>query len=142
MIFDLRKGIVDFWPKLPLNPFPAAQSIAMLAAVCALVVAYQCRGFFGNCAHFGPAFTAHIQNWPHMQRTDRCMGIPGAFAAMFSEHFRQRGGVLSEMLQRHGAVFNKTHWLAVTLEAHHDVEAGLTHFPQVFLWCVINHFDH
>ena len=70
------------------------------------------------------------------------MGIPGALAAVFFENLCQRAGVFGQVLKWHGAVFNKANWLAITLEAHHDVQAGLAHLPQVFLWRIVNHFDH
>ena len=141
-VLDLRKRLRYLRAKLPFNPFAAAQAVAVLAAVGALVVAHQGRGLFGNSAHFGGAARAHVQNRPHMQRTHRPVGVPGAFAAVFFEHLGQRIGVFGQVLQRHGAVFNKADRLAVALEAHHDVEAGLAHFPQVFLRRVVNHFDH
>ncbi len=39
-------------------------------------------------------------------------------------------GVFGQMLERHRAVLDEAHRLAVALEAHHDVEAGLAHLPQ------------
>ena len=146
VIFNLRESSVDFWAKLPLNPFAPAQAITMLATVGPFVMAYQGRGLFGNRTHLGGtsvrASLAHVQNRPHMQRADRFTGIPGAFAAVFPEDFGQRAGVFGQMRQRHGAVFNKAHRLAIALQAHHDVQAGFADFPQVFLRCIVNHFNH
>ena len=70
------------------------------------------------------------------------MGIPGAFAAVFLKHFGQRVGVFGQVFEGHSAVFNEAHRFAVTLEAHHDVQAGLADFPQVFLRRVLDHLDH
>ena len=77
-----------------------------------------------------------------MQRADRSVCIPGAFAAVLLKHFCQRVGVLGQVFKRHGAVFNEADRLAVALEAHHDIEARLAHFPEVFLRRVVHHFDH
>ena len=115
VVFDLRKSVVDHWPKLPLDPLAPAQTVAMLAAVGAFVVPHQLGRFFGNRAHLASAFPAHVQNRPHMECSYRCVGIPGAFAAVFFEDAGQRAGVFGQMRQRYGAVFNKTHRLAVAL---------------------------
>jgi hypothetical protein len=54
----------------------------------------------------------------------------------------QAVGVFGQVFQRHGAVFNEADRLAIALEAHHDVESGLSHLPQVLLWRVVDHFHH
>jgi hypothetical protein len=61
---------------------------------------------------------------------------------VLAEHLGQAVGVFGQVLQRHGAVFDEADRLAVALEAHHDVEAGLAHLPQVLLRRVVDHFDH
>ena len=146
VVFDLAKGLVDLWAKLPFNPLAPAQAVAMLAAVGALVFAYQRGCFFSNGPHLGCApicpTLAHVQNGTNMQRTDRGVRVPGAFAAVFFEHLGQPVCVVGQVLQRHRAVFNKADRFAVTFEAHHDVQTGLAHFPQVFLRRVVNHFNH
>ena len=75
-----------------------------------------------------------------MQRADRGMRVPGALAAVLAKHLRQRAGVFGQVFEWHRAVFDKADRLAVALQAHHDVEPGLAHFPQVFLWRVVHHF--
>ena len=55
------------------------------------------------------------------------------------EHLRQAIDVLGEMLERHGAVLDERHRLAVALHAHHDVEAGLAHVPQRLLRAGVGH---
>ena len=49
------------------------------------------------------------------------------------EHLGQRIGVVGQVLERHRAVLDEADRLAVALQAHHDVEAGLAHLPQVLL---------
>ena len=114
----------------------------MLAAEGALVLAHQRAGFFGDGAHLGGAVAAHVEDRPHVQRADRRVRVPGAAGAVPREHFGQRVGVVGQMLERHRAVLDEAHRLAVALQAHHDVEAGLAHFPQVFLRRVVGHLDH
>ena len=77
-----------------------------------------------------------------MQRADRGVRVPGAARAVPREHLGQRVGVVGEVLERHRAVLDEAHRLAVALEAHHDVEAGLAHLPQVLLRRVVGHLDH
>jgi hypothetical protein len=56
-----------------------------------------------------------------------------AAGAVFPEHFGQPLGVFGQMLERHRAVLDERHRLAVAFHRHHDVEAGLAHFPQRLL---------
>ena len=79
---------------------------------------------------------------PHMQGADRGMGIPGAVGAVAREHLGQRRGIFRQMLQRHGAILDEADRFAVALQAHHDVEAGLAHLPQILLRRVVLHFHH
>ena len=72
-----------------------------------------------------------------MQGADRGMGIPGAVGAVAGEHLGQGCGIFRQMLQRHGAILDEADRLAVAFQAHHDVEAGLAHFPQIFLRRVV-----
>ena len=44
------------------------------------------------------------------------------------------------MRERHRAVLDERHGLAVAAQAHHDVEAGLAHLPQGFLRRRVRHF--
>ena len=68
-----------------------------------------------------------------MQRADRRVRVPGAARAVLREHLGQPVDVVGEMLERHRAVLDERHRLAVALHAHHDVEAGLAHVPQRLL---------
>ena len=77
-----------------------------------------------------------------MQCAHRRVRIPGAFGAVFLEHFGQGVGVFGQALQGHGAVFDEAHRFAIALQAHHDVQASFTHFPQVFLRCIVDHLHH
>jgi len=45
-------------------------------------------------------------------------------------------------MERHGAVFNETDRLSITLQAHHDIEASLAHLPQILLRRLGLHFHH
>ncbi len=113
----------------------------MLAGIRALVFPDQRRSFFGNCAHFLRTVAAHVEYRPHMQATHRSMRIPGAAGAVLVEYLGQAVGVFSEMFQRYCAVLDKRHRFAVAFHRHHDVEAGLAHFPEFLLHGRIDDFD-
>ena len=100
------------------------------------------RRLLGDGAHLGRAVAPHVEDRPHVQRADRGMGVPGAARAVAREHLGQRVGVVGQVLERHGAVLDEADRLAVALQAHHDVEAGLAHLPQVLLRRVVGHLDH
>ena len=140
--FDLGKGLGDAGAKLPRDPLSPAQAIAVLAAVSPFEFPHQGTGLFGNGAHFLWPIAAHVQNGPHMQGAHRGMGVPGAACAVLVKHLGERGGVLGQMFQGHGAVFDKAHRFAIALEAHHDVQAGLAHFPEVFLRRFVHQGHH
>ena len=80
---------------------------------------------------FSRAVAAHVEDRPHVQRADRGVRVPGAARAVLLEHLREAVGVLGEVLERHRAVLDEGHRLAVALHRHHDVEARLAHFPEV-----------
>ena len=75
-----------------------------------------------------------------MQCAHGGMCIPSALGAVAFENFCHSIGVLSQMFQWHGTVFDKAHGFAVALQAHHDVESCFAHLPQVFLRRVVDHF--
>ena len=141
-MFDLGEGLLDAWPKLPLNPFASAQTVAMFAAVGPFELPDKCTGLFGNGAHFDCAITAHVQNRSDVQCAYRCMGIPSAFGAVLLKDLCEGIGVLSQVFQGHGAVFNEAHRFAIALQTHHDVEACLANLPQILLRRIVNHFHH
>ena len=118
----------------------------MLAAVGAFVLSHELCRFLCDRAHFrGPTFragAAHIQDGAHVQRTDRGMRVPGPVRTVPGEHLGQRVGVARQMLQGHGAVLDEADRLAVAFQAHHDVEPGLAHLPDVPLQRVVHHPDH
>ena len=132
-LLDAAEGLGDARAELPLDPFAAAQAVAVLAAVGAAVLAHQRRRLLGDLPHLGRAIAPHVQDGPHVQRADRRMGVPGAARAVPAEYLGERVGVLGQVLQRHRAVLDEADRLAVALEAHHDVQAGLAHFPQRLL---------
>ena len=140
--FDLGKGLGDAGAKLPRNPLPPAQAIAVLAAVCPFELAHQGAGLLGNGAHFLGAIAAHVQNGSHMQGAHRRMGVPGAARAVLVKHFGECGGVLGQVFQGHGAVFDEAHRFAIALEAHHDVQARFAHLPEAFLRRLIHQGHH
>ena len=74
-----------------------------------------------------------------MQRADRAWAYQVPRVPCLREHLGQRVGVFGEVLQRHRAVLDEADRLAVALEAHHDVEAGLAHLPQALLRRVVGH---
>ncbi|KWT97635.1 hypothetical protein APY03_1331 [Variovorax sp. WDL1] len=142
LVLDGAEGLVDRRAELPLDPLAAAQAVAVLAAEGALVLAHQLAGFLGDGAHLRGAVDAHVENGPHVQRAHRCMGIPGAARAVLREDLGEAVGVGGQVLERHGAVLDEADRLAVALEAHHDVEAGLAHLPQVLLRGLLGHAHH
>ena len=91
---------------------------------------------------FSRAVAAHVEHRAHVQRADRGVRVPGAARAVLLEHVRQAVGVLGEMLERHRAVLDEGHRLAVALHRHHDVEAGLAHLPDVLLLLRVGDLDH
>ena len=142
LVFDGGKSLVDARPELPTHPFATTQAIAMLAAVGALKFAHQGCGFLRDGAHLDGTVTPHVEDGPHVQGADRCMCVPSAACAMTRKHVAERGGVVGQVLQGHGAVFYEAHRFAVALQAHHDVEACFAHFPQGLLRCFVGQFDH
>ena len=57
------------------------------------------------------------------------------------EHLGQTARVFGQMFERHRAIFDEGHRLAVALHAHHDVEPGFAYFPQRFLLVRVRHLD-
>ena len=84
LLLDGAEGFVDRGAELPLDPFAAAQAVAVLAAEGALVLAHQRAGLFGDRAHLGRAVGAHVEDGPHVQRADRRVRVPGAAAAVLA----------------------------------------------------------
>ena len=142
MLLDAGKRLRDVWAKLPLNPFTATQTVAMLTAVSAFVFAHQSAGFVGDVTHVARTLAAHVQDGAHMQSAHRSVRIPSAFGAMAFEHLGELVGVFGQVLEWHSAVFNEADRFAVALQTHHDVEARFAYFPQIFLRRIVHHFDH
>ena len=114
----------------------------MLAGERALVLAHHRARLFRDRAHLRRAVAAHVEDRPHVQRADGGVRVPRAARAVPREHLREPVHVLGEVRERHRAVLDERHRLAVALHAHHDVEAGLAHFPQRLLRAGVGHLDH
>ena len=133
-------------PNCQSNPFAAADPVAVLAAVGAAEFAHQHGGLLGDRAH--PLRAAlrpvapHVENRPHVQRAHRGMRVPGAVRAVPAEDLGERVGVVGQVLERNGAVLDEAHRFAVAFEAHHDVEGGLAHLPDLLLGDRVGHLDH
>ena len=140
--FDFAQCRRQTRPKKRRNPFGAHQTVAVFARIGTLVFAHQLRCFLGNRAHLYGTIGFHIEDRPHMQAADRGMCIPGAFGAVFLKYLGQASRVFSKVRQRHRAVFDKTNRFAVALHRHHDIEAGLAHFPNRLLQIGIGDFHH
>ncbi len=140
-VLDRAKRVVERRAELPRDPFAAAQAVAVLAAVRALVAAHERRRLLGDRAHLRRAVAPHVEDRPHVQRADRRVRVPGAARSVAREHLGQRVGVVGEVRERHRAVLDEADRLAVALQAHHDVEAGLPHLPEALLRAVVGHLD-
>ena len=117
----------------------------MLAAVRTLVAAHQRAGFIGDGAHFRcaapPPAVPHVEDRAHVQRAHAGMRVPGAAGAV-SANTRSTARCSPAMFQRHRAILDESSPACHRPEAHHDVEPGLAHFPQVLLWRVVGHLHH
>ena len=82
LLLDRAKGFVDLRAELPGDPFAAAQAVAVLAAVGALVFAHQRPASSAMARILGAPSRAHVEDRPHVQRADRGMRIPGAARAV------------------------------------------------------------
>ena len=132
-ILDLAERVGQARTQDRLDPFRAHQSVAVLARERALVLLHQRAGFLGDRAHLLRAVAPHVEHRAHVQGADGRVRVPGAARSVPREHLVEALRVLREMLQRHRAVLDEGHRLAVALHRHHDVEAGLAHFPDVAL---------
>ena len=139
---DLPKRLRYVLSKLPFNPLAPAQAVTVLAAVSPFELTHKGAGFFGDGAHFQSIPTAHVQNRPHMQGAHTRVSVPGAARAMAGKHLGKRVGVFRQVLQGHSAIFNEAHRFAVTLQTHHDVQAGFANLPQRFLRSLLGHLHH
>ena len=61
---------------------------------------------------------------------------------MLREDLGQARGVVGEMLERHRAVFDEGHRLAVALHGHHDIESCLAHLPERLLGRGLDDLHH
>ena len=124
------------------DPFGAHQPVAVLAGIGALVLLHHRAGFLGDGAHLLGAVAAHVEDRSHVQRADRGVRVPGAARAVLLEDVGQPLGVLGEVLERHRAILDEGDGLAVALHGHHDVQAGLAHFPHSALQAGVGDLDH
>ena len=105
----------------------------MLARVRPLVLADHGGSLLGDGAHLRRTAATHVEDRAHMQSADAGMRVPGAIRTVLSKNLRQALGVFLKVLERHRAVLDERHWLAVAFHRHHDVQSGLAHVPQRFL---------
>jgi hypothetical protein len=130
----LGKVLHHAGPEHGLVELRADQAVAVLPGVGTLVVADHGEGLLGDRPHLldvGPVL--HVEHRAHMQAADRGMGVPGARGAVLLEHLGQPVGVVGQVLQADRAVLDERHRFTVALHGHHDVEAGLTDFPDGLL---------
>ena len=141
-ILDLLESARELRAEERRDPFRAHEPVAVLARVRAFVFLHELRRLFGDRAHFVRAVFAHVEYGPHVQAADRRVRVPRAARAVLFEHARQPVGVLGEVLERHRAVFDEGHRLAVAFHRHHDVEPRFAHFPHVALQARVGDLDH
>ena len=96
-LLDVAEGVIDGFAKLPRHPLAAADAVAVFAGISAFVFTHQRGGQLGDFAHFLCAIPAHIENWPHVQRADTGVGVPGALGAVAVEHLGELVGVLGQV---------------------------------------------
>ena len=83
---------------------------------------------------------SHIENWTHVQRAYRGMGIPGTSRAVTCKDLAQCCGVFGKMFKGYGTVLDETDRFTIPTQAHHDVQARFAYFPECFLRSLIRHF--
>ena len=140
---DLFEGAQHSCAEHTLMKFRTRQAVSVFAGMRAFVLFNNFQRFFHDGAHFlRPAGIFHIENRAYMQTTDRGMGVPGAGGAVFFEHPRQSVGILCKIFQLYRTILDEGYWFTVTLHRHHDVEAGLAHFPNRGLEIGIERLDY
>ena len=77
-----------------------------------------------------------------MQTAFRGVSIHGAARAVLREDFVEPVGIVRQMRQRYGAVFNEGNRLALLLHGHHHVEAGGAEIGDRRLHGGFDHIDH
>ena len=143
VLLDGAERLVQLGPELPGDPLAAAQAVAVLAAVGALVLAHQ---------HARPRRRSRA-SWRapsrRMSRIGRTCSVPTDACAYQVPRVPWRANTSvsasvysARCSQRHRAVFDEADRLAVALQAHHDVQAGLAHLPQRLLRRLVDHLDH
>jgi hypothetical protein len=123
--------------------FAADDAVAVFAGVRALGGADQFEGGFGDGAHgFDIVLEAAVEHRADVQGAFRGVGVPGAARAVAFEQLGQTIGVVGEVFERDGAVFDEGDWFALLLHGHHDVEAGGAQVGDGGLEGGVQHFDH
>ena len=108
----------------------------------AIVFGCGSSGTMTGLSRFFETAAPHVEHRPHVQCPDRRVRVPGAAGAVLFEHVGEPSGVFGKMFERHGAVLDEGHRLAVAFHRHHDVQAGLAHFPQGLLRRLVGHRHH
>ena len=127
-VLHFFKGSNDPIPKHRAMEFRPHNTITMFAGMTALVFPHQGEAFLGNGAHFrNIRAILHVQHRPHMQAAHGRMRIPGALGAMLGENLIQLFGVIGQIIQTDGAIFNEGNWFPIPLHGHHDIQASFAH---------------
>ena len=106
--------------------FGADDAVAVFAAVAAFVFADEGEAFFGDGAHgFDVGGVFHVEDGADVEAADAGVGVPGAFGVVAGKDVVKAFGVVGEVVEVYGAVFDEAYGFSVRFHGHHDVEAGL-----------------
>ena len=107
--------------------FRAYEPVPMFARMRAFVFRDQIKAFFCDCTHgFHILIQLEIQDRPHMQTTNGCMGIPSAACAVLLKNICETSSVGGQIGQLYRAIFHKGYRFSVALHGHHNIEARAT----------------
>ena len=127
---DLAEGRYDSAPQHGLQELGTNQAVTVFARVCSSEATDELMGLLRDGAHgLQVLVLLEIQDGPHVQTSDRGMGIPRARSAVTAEHVLEERSVLGKMLERHGAVLDEGDGFSVALHRHDDVHGRLPHGP-------------
>ena len=77
-----------------------------------------------------------------MQTAHRCMGIPCTFCPVAGKNIGKTSSIFCQMFQANRAILNKGNRLGRIFHAHHNIQAGFTHFCHTPLQTCINRLDN
>ena len=133
-VFDGFEGADDAGAEHALVEFGADDAVAVFAGVAAFVFADEGEAFLGDGAHGGDVSGVfHVEDGADVEAADGGVGVPGSLGVVLFEDVVEAFGVVGEVLQGHGTVFDEGDRFSVAFHRHHDVEAGFADFGDLGL---------